>query len=122
MDNLGENENIDKKATSKIQKTSPYVSTDEEPGDVLNIDTNEAMVITELPSQKRARANLPSECQELLQRITNVTFDVEESSEVFVELKETLNELLQKLYDSRKKRKMFNIQMKKNNSTINSML
>ena len=49
------------------------------------------------------RANLPSECRELLQRTKNITFDVEKSSEVFVELKETPNELLQNLYGSAKK-------------------
>ena len=40
---------------------------------------------------------------------------MEESSEVFVELKETLNELLQKLYESTKKKKvqLLNISNKK---------
>ena len=46
---------------------------------------------------------------------------MEESSEVFVELKETLNELLQKLYDSTKKEKgvTLNISNEKKNNTIN---
>ena len=63
---------------------------DEETEDMLNIDNNEAMVITELPNQNRSRANLPSECRELLQRIKNVTFDVEENSEVLWNLRKHL--------------------------------
>ena len=54
------------------------VPIDEETADMLNIDNNEVMVIPELPSQKRARPNLPCEWRQLLQRIKNVTFDVEE--------------------------------------------
>ena len=45
------------------------VPIDEETTDLLNTDNTETMVITELPSRKRAKANLPSECRELLQRI-----------------------------------------------------
>ena len=54
------------------------VPIDEETADMLNIDNNEVMVIPELPSRKRARTNLPGEWRQLLQRIKNVTFDVEE--------------------------------------------
>lgn len=87
-----------KKAISKIQK-----SIDEESRDMLNINKNDAMFITGLPRQKRAKANLPVERQELLKRIKDVAFDVEGSLKIFVELKELLNELLQKLYNSTKK-------------------
>ena len=54
----------------------------------------ERVAFTEISSRKRAKANLPSECRELLQRLKNATFDVEESSEVFVELKQSLTEML----------------------------
>ena len=37
------------------------VPIDEETADMLNIDNNEAMVIPELPSRKRARTDLPCE-------------------------------------------------------------
>ena len=87
-----------KKAISKIQK-----SIDEESRDILNINKNDAMFITGLPRPKRAKANLPVERQELLKRIKDVAFDVEGSLKIFVELKELLNELLQKLYNSTKK-------------------
>lgn len=103
-----------KKTISKIQK-----SIDEESGDMLNTNKNDAMFITGLPRQKRAKANLPVERQELLKRIKDVAFDVEGSIKVFVELKEILNELLQKHYNSTKKGNFFNIQMKKKKNTIN---
>ena len=106
-----------KKTISKIQK-----SIDEESGDMLNTNKNDAMFITGLPRQKRAKANLPVERQELLKRIKDVAFDVEGSIKVFVELKEILNELLQKHYNSTKKGNFFNIQMKKKKNTINWML
>ena len=45
------------------------------------------------------------------------------SSEVFVEHKETLNELLQKLYDSTKKEKGLTLMISfEKNNAINSML
>ena len=97
-----------KKTISKIQK-----SIDEESGDMLNTNKNDAMFITGLPRQKRAKANLPVERQELLKRIKDVAFDVEGSIKVFVELKEILNELLQKHYNSTKKGNFFKIKKKK---------
>ena len=57
---------------------------------------------TEISSRKRAKANLTSECRELLQRLKNATFDVEERSEVFVELKQSLTKMPQKLYSAKK--------------------
>ena len=44
--------------------------------------------------------------------------NVEESSEVFVELKETLNELLQKLYDSTEKEKGVTLNISNEKKTI----
>ena len=97
-----------KKTISKIQK-----SIDEESGDMLNTNKNDAMFITGLPRQKRAKANLPVERQELLKRIKDVAFDVEGSIKVFVELKEILNELLQKHYNSTKKVNFLTYKLKK---------
>lgn len=97
-----------KKTISKIQK-----SIDEESGDMLNTNKNDAMFITGLPRQKRAKANLPVERQELLKRIKDVAFDVEGSIKVFVELKEILNELLQKHYNSTKKGNFLTFKWKK---------
>ena len=104
-----------KKTISKIQK-----SIDEESGDMLNTNKNDAMFITGLPRQKRAKANLPVERQELLKRIKDVAFDVEGSIKVFVELKEILNELLQKHYNSTKKGNFLTFKWKKkNNNKLN---
>ena len=60
-------------------------------------------------SCKRAEEYLPSECCELLQRLKNATFNVDESSEVFVELKQSLTDMLQKLCSATKKGVMLNI-------------
>lgn len=68
-------------------------------------------------SCKRAKENLPSECCELLQRLKNATFNVDESSEVFVELKQSLTDMLQKLCSATKKGVMLNIP---SNSKTNS--
>ena len=62
MDNLGDNENIDKKSDISNTKNEHLIDVpiDEETAYVLNIDNNEAMVITEFPSRKRAKSDLPS--------------------------------------------------------------
>ena len=66
--------------------------------------------------KKRAKANLPSECHELLQRLKNATFDVE----VFVELKQSLTEMLQKIYSATKKEKGLTFSIPSNNKTNSS--
>ena len=70
----GENENIDKKSDISNTENEHMIDVriDEATGDMLNSDKNEAMVVTELPSQKRERVNLPSKCCELLQKIKNI--------------------------------------------------
>ena len=78
------------------------------------------VVFTEISSCKRAKANLPSECRELLQRLKNATFDMEESSEVFVELKQSLIEMLQKLYSATKKEKGATLNIPSNSKTNSS--
>ena len=50
-------------------------------------------------------SNIPSECRELLQKVENMTFEMEESSEMFKELKETLCSTLERLYLATKKKK-----------------
>ena len=65
--------------------------------------------------KKRAKANLPSECHELLQRL-NATFDVE----VFVKLKQSLTEMLQKIYSATKKEKGLTFNIPSNNKTNSS--
>ena len=80
----------------------------------------ERVVFTEISSHKRAKANLPLEYCELLQRFKNVTFDVEESSEVFVELKQSLTEMLQKLYSATRKEIGVTLNIPSNSKTNSS--
>ena len=80
----------------------------------------ERVVFTEISSRKRAKANLPLEYRELLQRLKNATFDVEESSEVFVELKQSLTEMLQNLYSVTKKEKGVTLNIPSNSKTNSS--
>ena len=77
----------------------------------------ERTVFTEISNHKRAQANLPSECCELSQRLKNATFDVEESLEVFVELKQSLTEMLQKLCSAIEKEKGVTLNIPSNSKT-----
>ena len=83
--------------------------------------TENAKFATEIASRKRSRSNIPSECRELLQKIKNITFEIEESSEVFKELKETLHGTLERLYSATKKEKglTLNVEHAKVNSKFN---
>ena len=58
---------------------------------------------TEIASRKRSRANIPLECLELFHKIKNITFEIEESSDVFEERKETLCSTLERLNSATKK-------------------
>ena len=61
-----------------------------------------------------------SECCELFQRLKSATFDVEESSEVFLELKQSLAEMLQKLCSATKKEKGVTLNIPSNSKTNSS--
>ena len=99
--------------TSNENRTDEYI---EEP---IQSD-EERVVFTEISSRKRAKPNLPLEYRELLQRLKNATFDVEQSSEVFVELKQSLTEMLQKLYSVTKKEKGVTLNIPSNSNTNSS--
>ena len=83
--------------------------------------TENAKLATEIASRKRSRSNIPSECRELIQKQKNITFEIEESSEVFKELKETLYSTLERLYSVAKKEKglSLNVEHAKVNSKFN---
>ena len=99
LDDTAENNNIVKKSNENkaefnagnsnqnefFAETSNENRTDECIEEPIHSD-EERVVFTEISRRKRAKANLHSECCELLERLKNATFDVEESSEVFVEL------------------------------------
>ena len=55
-----------------------------------------------------------------MQRLKNATFDVEESSEVFAELKQSLTAMLQKLYSATKKEKSATLTIPSNSKTNSS--
>ena len=48
----------------------------------------------------RSRPNIQSECCQLLQKLRNVKFEIKESSEVLIELQETLKGTLERLYSA----------------------
>ena len=72
--------------------------------DMFHYLTENTKFATEIASRKRPRSNIPSECRELLQKIKSITFETEESSELFKELKETLHGALERLYSATKKK------------------
>ena len=82
------------------------VQIDEESPVMLNIDKNEVMVITELAFRKGENSNLFSECQKLLQRIKNVTFDVKGNSRYLLNLRKHLASYYKSSMTQQKKKKV----------------
>ena len=109
LDNFDKNDFFDDISHVEDQKISEGINNvnyeNESSVDMSHYLTENAKFATEIATRKRSRSNIPSECRELLQKIKNITFEIEESSEVFKELIETLHGTLERLYSATKKEK-----------------
>ena len=125
LDNFDENDFFNDISHVEDQKISEGINNmnyqDESPIDMSHYQTENAKFATEIASRKRSRSNIPSEWCELLQKIKNITFETEESSEVLKELNETLYSTLERLYSPTKKEKglTLNVEHAKVNSKFN---
>ena len=68
---------------------------------LINAPSNDLSVL--LP-KRTFKTSLAAECRELLQRLKNLTFEVEESSAELKELHKTLNDSINKLNGATKKK------------------
>ena len=101
LDNFDKNDFFDDISHVEDQKISEGINNrnyeNESSIDMSHYLTENAK-FAEIASRKRSRSDIPSECRELLQKIKNINFETEESSEVFKELKKTLHDTLERLH------------------------
>ena len=125
LDNFDTNNCFDDVSHVEDQKISEGINNtnyqDESSIDMSHNQTGNEKFATEIASREKSRSKIPSECRELLQKIRNITFEIEESSEMFEELKETLCSTLERLNSATKKEKglTLTVEHAKVNSTFN---
>ena len=118
LDDPAENNNtVEKSNGNKAEFNVRNSNQNESTTETSNENRTDECIEEPISSRKRAKANLPSEYRELLQGLKNATFNVEESSEVFVELKQSLTEIMQKLYSATKKEKCVTLNIPPNSKT-----
>ena len=125
LDNLNTNDFFDGISHVEDQKISEETDNmnyqNDSSIDMVHYLTENVKFTTKFANRKRSWSKILSKCRDILQKIKNITFETEESSEVFKELKETLHGTRERLYSATKKEKGLTsiIKLAKVNSKFN---